>query len=310
MTLLHVLEPGLLTTVQDLGRPGYGAEGVAVSGAADALSIAVANRLAGNASWAPALEMTLAGGTFRLDADAIVGIAGSDFGATIDERPVPPWGSYAVAAGRVVRFGGTREGARAYLAIRGGLAVPRFLGSASTHLPSGLGGFEGRPLRRGDELEVGGFAEVAIDLDPATVRELAFRKSLRVVAGPQVEWFAPEASRAFLASEFVVGESSDRTGVRLEGPRLAIEPARSLATEGVLPGHVQVTPDGRAIVLGVDGPTTGGYPKIAAVIAADLGALGQLRPRDRVRFAPVETAFARSEWERVRAIVAPARGRD
>lgn len=310
MSVLRVVEPGLLTTVQDLGRPGFGAEGVAASGAADAVSLAVANRLAGNAPGAPALEMTLLGGTFRLEAGGVVGIAGSDFGASIDGRPVSPWREYEVAPGGTVRFEATREGARAYLAIHGGIAVPPFLGSASTHLPSGLGGFEGRPLRRGDRLGSGGSPEGGIDLDSAAIRRIVFRRTLRVVAGPQEGWFAPEARRAFLESEFVVGESSDRTGVRLEGPTLAIEPARSLATEGVFPGQVQVTPDGRAIVLGVDGPTTGGYPKIAAVIAADLAAMGQLRPRDRVRFERVEARFARSEWERVNGILAPTRGRD
>jgi biotin-dependent carboxylase-like uncharacterized protein len=310
MSVLHVVEPGLLTTVQDLGRPGFGAEGVAVSGAADGVSLAVANRLAGNAPGAPAIEMTLVGGTFRLDAGGVVGIAGSDFGATIDGRPAPAWRAYEVAPGGTVRFGSTRDGARAYLAVRGGIVVPPFLGSASTHLPSGLGGFEGRPLRRGDRLEIGGSPGGAIDLEPGAIHGIVFRKTLRVVAGPQERWFAPEARRAFVDSEFVVGESSDRTGVRLEGPILAIEPARSLATEGVLPGQVQVTPDGRAIVLGVDGPTTGGYPKIAGVIAADLAALGQLRPRDRVRFERVEAGLARSEWARVRAIVAAGNGRD
>ncbi len=309
MSVLHVVEPGLLTTVQDLGRPGYGAEGVAVSGAADAVSLAVANRLAGNAPGAPALELTLVGGTFGFDAPGVVGIAGSDFGATIDGRPAPPWKAYEVAPGTTLSFGATREGARAYLAVRGGIAVPPFLGSASTHLPSGLGGFEGRPLRRGDRLEMGRSPGGAIEFEPGAFHRIVFRKVLRVVAGPQEGRFAPETRRAFVESEFVVGESSDRTGVRLEGPTLAIEPAPPLATEGVLPGQVQVTPDGRAIVLGVDGPTTGGYPKIAAVIAADLPALGQLRPRDRVRFERVEARLARSEWARVRAIVAPGRGR-
>ncbi len=306
MNVLEVVDSGLLTTVQDLGRPGFGAEGVAASGAADAVSLAVANGLAGNAPGAPALEMTLLGGTFRFDAGGFVGIAGSDFGATIDGRPAPPWRAYEVAPGGIVRFGATREGARGYLGIHGGIAVPPFLGSASTHLPSGLGGFGGRALRRGDRLEIGGSPAGGIETDPVRIRRIVFRSTLRVVGGPQEGWFTAAARRAFFEGEFVVGESSDRTGVRLVGPSLAIEPARSLATEGVLPGQVQVTPDGRAIILGVDGPTTGGYPKIAAVIAADLPALGQLRPRDRVRFERVDATFARAEWERLRGILAPA----
>lgn len=296
MGRVRVLAPGLLTTVQDLGRPGYGREGVAVSGAADGLSLRVANALAGNPEGAAALEMTLLGGTFRFEAKALVALAGSDFGAVLERRngegsgSLAPWSSFLVGAGDVLRLGPSRKGARAYLAVHGGFAVPPFLGSAATHLPSGLGGHEGRALRAGDALEIGpadGPASEPRSLEPTEAEALLFRSTLRVVPGPQAEWFPDEIHTAFLGSEFVVDESSDRTGVRLAGPALAAKGACSLLTEGVVPGQIQATPDGRAIVLFVDGPTTGGYPKIASVIAADLPALGQLRPRDRLRFAPV-----------------------
>ncbi len=308
MGWVRVLAPGLLQTVQDLGRPGYGREGVAVSGAADGFSLRIANRLLGNPEGAAALEMTLLGGAFLFEEDALVAVAGSDFGAVLERRDgegsasLAPWSSCSVNAGDVLRFGPSRRGARAYLAVRGGFAVPSFLGSAATHRPSGLGGHEGRALRTGDALELGpgeGPAPEPRSLDPTEADALLFRSTLRVVPGPQAEWFADENHMAFLGSEFVVDESSDRTGVRLAGPPLAVNRARSLLTEGVVPGQVQATPDGRAIVLFVDGPTTGGYPKIASLIAADLPALGQLRPRDRVRFAPVTLREARGAWSSI-----------
>lgn len=308
MARIRVLAPGLLTTLQDLGRPGYGREGVAVSGAADGFSLRIANRLLGNPEGAAALEMTLLGGRFLFEEKALVALAGSDFGAVLERRggegsgSLAPWSSFLVGAGDVLRLGPSRSGARAYLAVRGGFAVQPFLGSAATHLPSGLGGHEGRALRAGDVLEIGpaeGPAPVARSLDPSEAEALLFRSTLRVVPGPQAEWFGDEVHVAFLGSEFVVDESSDRTGIRLTGPALAAKGACTLLTEGVVPGQVQATPDGRAIVLFVDGPTTGGYPKIASVIAADLPALGQARPRDRVRFASVTLEEARGAWSSV-----------
>ena len=293
-----MLAPGLLTTVQDLGRPGFEAEGVARGGAADPVSLRVANRLVGNPDEAAALEMTLVGGAYRFDGRTVAGIAGSDLDACWERAPggrVPlrPWSAIRIEAGDILRFGSTRDGARAYLAVPGGIAVPRVLGSASTHLPSGIGGHLGRALRKGDVLEAAGAGGTLREVDSGPLREIVFRTTLRFVDGPQHDWFDAEAKGALAAGVFLVEESSDRTGVRLSGPWPSVRSSLSMWTEGVLPGQIQVTPDGRGIVLGVDGPTTGGYPKIASVLAADLSALGQLRPRDRVRFAPVDLAAAR-----------------
>lgn len=299
MTRVEVLAPGLLTTVQDLGRPGFEAEGVPRGGAADPVSLRAANRLAGNPEGAAALELTLVGGAYRFDSPARVGVAGSDLDASCTrgdgrERPVPTWSAIRVGAGDVLRFGSTRDGARAYLAVSGGIAVPRVMGSASTHGPSGMGGYRGRALRKGDVLETGDTPGVPREFDPVPLRGIVFRKTLRVVPGPQYDWFGAAAARALAAGEFVLAESSDRTGIRVTGPWPAAPPGSTMWTEGALPGQVQVPPEGGGIILGVDGPTTGGYPKIATVIAADLPALGQLRPRDRVRFAFVDLAEARA----------------
>jgi biotin-dependent carboxylase-like uncharacterized protein len=273
-----VRAPGLLTTVQDLGRFGYGPLGVSPCGAADPVALRLGNRLLGNADSAPALEMTLLGGTFHFPEGAIVAVTGSDFG-------VPLWASQELAPCQTLVFGPTRSGARCYLCVRGGLAVPLFLGSASTQFAAGIG----KPLRAGDVLAIAdstaGFRPCAV-ADPPILR-----KVLRVTAGPQADWFAADLSGA----EYRVTEDSNRTGLRLEGPPLGqLEPGRTMITEGVSLGAVQVPPGGQPILLFVDQQTTGGYPKIANVIAADLASVGQLRPRDTVRFEPVSPADARA----------------
>jgi antagonist of KipI len=296
MNTIEVQEPGLLTTVQDLGREGFGPIGVSPSGAADALSLRLGNRLVGNDDNTAALEMTLVGGAFLFKPDAVIALAGSDFGATLDSAPVPLWESIQAPPGALLRFGATRSGARCYLCVRGGIAVEPFLGSASTHLLSGLGGFAGRPLRRGDVLRIGAAAASFCQrrANPNALKVLTPRKILRVTAGPQSDWFSASAQRAFYASSYRVAENSNRMGLRLEGAKVAPAPAREMLTEGVSLGAIQVPPGGQPIILFVEQQTTGGYPKIANIIAADLPSVGQLRPRDEIRFERVEFATAQS----------------
>ncbi|HKQ87205.1 MAG TPA: biotin-dependent carboxyltransferase family protein, partial [Candidatus Acidoferrales bacterium] len=185
---------------------------------------------------------------------------------------------------------------RCYLCVRGGISVPMFLGSASTHLLSGLGGFEGRALRKGDVLKIeaasGPFRRKAIALHMA--RELSARNVLRVTPGPQADWFPESVQRSFYSSSYRVGEQSNRMGLRLEGPPLLLQDARPMLTEGVSLGAIQVPSGGSPIILFVDQQTTGGYPKIANVISADLHRVGQFRPRDEIRFEQVTFEKARS----------------
>jgi antagonist of KipI len=295
MNSLIVHEPGLLTTVQDLGRDGFGPLGVSPSGAADSLSLRMGNLLVGNREDAAALEMTLVGGVFTFTNDALVGLAGSDFAASLDGAPLAMWESRTIPAGVSLQFSATRSGARCYLCVKGGIDIPLFLGSASTHLLSGMGGFHGRALRRGDALDISeaGASSGKRRLNPAITDALRPRKTLRVTPGPQADWFPESARGALCENTYRVAETSNRMGLRLEGTR--IEPAqREMITEGVALGAIQVPPDGRPIVLFVEQQTTGGYPKIANVIAADLHSVGQLRPRDEIRFELVDLATAQS----------------
>ena len=296
MSVIQVQAPGLLTTVQDLGREGFGPLGVSPSGAADPISLRLGNRLVANAESAAGLEMTLLGGTFLFPEGAILALTGSDFGATLDGAVVDPWMSIKVRPGQTLRVGPARSGARCYLCVHGGIAVKPFLGSASTHILSGLGGFEGRALRRGDVLRIGSatgsFRKRTIT--PPARERLAPRKTLRVTPGPQSNWFSESSLRSFYSGTYRVGEQSNRMGLRLEGAPVTQSSGGEMITEGVSLGAVQVTHGGLPIILFVEQQTTGGYPKIANVISADIHRVGQLRPRDEIRFEQVTLETARS----------------
>jgi antagonist of KipI len=284
--VIEVLSAGLLTTVQDLGRPGYAALGIAAGGAADPLALRLGNRLVGNPEGAPALEMTQLGASLRFHDPAWVAFTGAA-GVAAD---VPLWTCFPVAAGEVLRGGAMRDGVRSYLCVAGGLQVPQVLGSAATLLRSGLGGLDGRALRRGDVLAVApGPRPRLAHIAAAAVARLypaGQPRVFRVTDGPQRDLYSQQALSTLLSAEYVVSEQSDRLGVRLAGPPVQ-RAGPELLTEGVFLGAVQIPADGQPIVLGVDQQTTGGYPKPVAVIATDLPRLGQLRPGDRVRFVPV-----------------------
>jgi len=297
VSVIHVQKPGLFTTVQDLGREGFGPMGVSPSGAADSVSLRIGNRLVGNAEGAAALEMTLLGGGFLFPQGAIIALTGSDFGATLDGSTVESWNPIEISPGQTLSMGPTRSGARCYLCVRGGIEVKLFLGSASTHILSGLGGLDGRPLRKGDVLNIGpkrgAFRTGA--LSTHTLGRLAPRKILRVTPGPQSGWFPEASQRQFYASTYRVSEESNRMGLRLEGdPIPTPSGGGEMTTEGVSLGAIQIPEAGQPIVLFVEQQTTGGYPKIANVISADLASVGQLRPRDEVRFEKVSWDIARS----------------
>ena len=286
--MIRVLVPGLMTTVQDLGRPGLGDLGVPAGGAADAHALRLGNLLLGNDEGAAALEATLVGPDLLFEEAALVVLAGAPFGARLDDAPLPAWEAVKVPAGERLAMGRAFSGTRAYVCVRGGLDVPSVLGSRATDVATGFGGLDGRPLRPGDRLAVGPARGEPRGrrVDAAAARWSGPRRRLRVTPGPQCDWFRGDVVEAFFSRSFRVSASSSRTGVRLEGEALAA-PARSLVTEGVAAGAVQIPPAGLPIVLLVEHPSTGGYPKIGSVISADLSALAQLRPGEEVRFARV-----------------------
>jgi len=283
-----VARPGFLTTVQDLGRFHFGHLGVSASGAADPVSLRIGNLLVGNAESAPALEMTLVGGVFAFRRPALVALTGADMQATLDDETLPPALVVAVAPGQTLRCGPARAGARTYLCVRGGISVPAVLGSASTHLASGLGGHAGRALRAGDTLYIGHEPASRPPARGATPEHIActlLRTTvLRITPGRHADRFEPTQRMALVSTAFAVTEASDRMGLRLRGRALAAPAGGRMLTEGVPLGAIQVPQDGQPIIISVEHQTTGGYPQLASVIAADLHRVGQLRPRDVVRF--------------------------
>jgi antagonist of KipI len=279
---IEVLDAGLFTTVQDLGRPGFGTMGVSASGAADAVSLRVGNLLVGNREGAAALEMTLTGGTFAFPQGGVVALAGSDMGAGL-----PLWTACTLEPGDVLRCGPSLTGARGYLCVRGGISVPLFLGSASTHVLTGLGG---RVVARGDVLRVGEDAVGPMrEVNPGVLLRLSPRKVIRATDGPQWDWFGS----SFFAGRYCVTEEANRMGLRLGGATFGMDKPGKMLSEGVALGAVQIAAGGQPIIMFVEQQTSGGYPKIANVIAADMHSVGQLRPRDEVRFVKVSLEEAR-----------------
>jgi antagonist of KipI len=306
MSVIQIQSPGLFTTVQDLGRPGFGPMGLSPSGAADPIALRLGNRLVGNADSVAALEMTLIGGTFLFPEGGMAALAGSDFGASLDDQPVTTWVVLKIKSGQTLRLGPTRSGARCYLCIQGGIKVNSFLGSASTHILSGLGGFEGRALRKGDVLNVGQAAATFRQrkISSQLLESLSPRRVLRVTSGPQSEWFPESSQELFYSKTYRVTEDSNRMGLRLEGTAIPPHSKGQMITEGVCLGAVQIPDGGQPIILFVEQQTTGGYPKIANVISADLPSIGQLRPHDEIRFKKVDFKSARDIFKEQEAILA------
>lgn len=289
--MIEVLRAGLLDLVMDPGRPGWGALGVPAGGAADPGALAAANRLVGNADAAAGLEITLAGPLLRFPQGGVAALTGARFAATRGSGAPVAWNETLVLApGETLELGRAAAGCRCWLALRGGLAVPELMGSRSTFLPAGFGGHRGRALIAGDRLACGRAAGALRLLRGHP--PLAAEGPLRVLAGPQVGGFDDAGLAAFFGGDYRVVGASDRRGLRLAGAAVT-HACGELPSQGVLPGAVQVPPDGQPIILGWDGPVTGGYPVIAAVVSADGPRLAQLRPGDTVRFTTVEADAAR-----------------
>lgn len=299
-----------LATVQDGGRTGYRAEGVPLCGAMDVAALAIANGLVGNPRELAAIEWALAGGALRFDSAAVVAIAGAEVELTCNGASVPGNTSLDLKAGDELAIGRFARGAYAYLAVRGGIAVPEVLGSRSTYLPAGFGGLDGRRLRAADVLPVGqaGRRKTREILTSITPSERAVARTIRAVEGPNTDAFTREFRAAFWGDQFTLSASSNRTGYRLERKAHQDHATRSAPSEPACAGAIQVPDGAGAIVLMADGPTVGGYPKIGVVASVDIPLLAQCVPGDRVGFELVPIDEAQRLLRTARSLArAPAR---
>ena len=313
---LRVESFGLLTTLQDLGRRGFQHLGVGPGGALDEVSHRMANLLVGNPDPAPTLEMTLTGPNLRFETESMIALCGADLSPTIEDQPVPLWRPVLVGAGSLLRFGRPAQGARGYLAVGGGFQVPRVMGSASTHLTAGFGGFQGRSLKIGDRLETGPPGEhyptlrtrfhqgqrpfLSPDWFAPWSQEFDFVQpaTLRLIPGPQWPLLTGESRHSLLGTAFTVAPNSDRMGIRMQGPRLALDQPLEMVSSGVATGTLQLPPDGSLILLMADRQTTGGYPRLGEVASVDLPKTAQLRPGETLRFSPVSLEEAQELYLR------------
>lgn len=303
MNTVTVLKPGAQTQLQDGGRFGWQRFGVPVGGAMDLWSHRVANLLAGNAGDEATLEILLMGPSLRFEGAATIALCGADLSVQVAGELLPMHERIELPAGTQLDFGKRVNGLRCYLAVRGGFAVPPVMGSRSTFVRGGFGGFAGRALRKGDVLPIGP-AAAAGALPPAVLPDeidvpvpLAAAQAVtpvRVVPGEHAALFAPEVHALMAQSAYQLSPQSDRMGYRLEGPALPRLPGGELISEGVSFGTVQVPPDGQPIVLMAERQSAGGYPKIAHVASVDLPLLAQMAPRQALRFVPVSLAEAQA----------------
>lgn len=289
MPTLRVEKPGLLTTVQDLGRPNAIVAGVQVGGAMDRFAHSAANLLVGNDPAAATLECTVRGPVLVADQACMVAITGAEFDAHVNGAPVPAWTSLPLGPGDKLTFAGRREGARIYIAVAGGFAGERWLGSLSTNLMAGRGGMDGRPLRAGDTLMVAGEtrkpAQVGCSV-PAEMQPAYRDHTLYAIAGPHLKRLEPESRGALFQATYRLSNESDRMGYRLEGPRLAVT-GEELLSFGLVAGAIQVPHNGQPILLMADFQTAGGYPVVATVVSASLPIAAQLLPGDELRLMSV-----------------------
>jgi antagonist of KipI len=294
----EVLEPGILTTIQDLGRYGFSQFGVPPSGALDTFSLRVGNLLVGNREEETCLEITLTGLRVKALREVVIAITGGNLSPALNGEPLEMWRTHLLVEGDAVAFKKVQAGCRAYLSVSGGFIVPRIMGSSSTYLSGNFGGLEGRKLRRGDILHTPdipspmdklGF-RFPSDWTPSSEKEVL----LRVIPGPQDHHFTEKGFQTFSSSSYQVTRQCDRMGVRLEGPKIErrSDVEESIISEGLISGAIQVPGDGKPIIILTE-LVTGGYTKIAAIISRDLPKVAQLKPGDQVRFKPVSLEESR-----------------
>lgn len=304
---LMMLKSGLLTTVQDTGRYGYQKDGIVVGGAMDTVALRIGNLLAGNPEKAAALEITLSGPRIQFTEDHLIALTGADLSATINGVPFKMWRPAFVKKGSILAFGTPEAGCRSYLTVSGGIEVPKILGSYATYVRAGFGGFKGRALKDGDVIPVTTCVskysdfrqhladsmhlleqvQVSWSIAPHLYPHYIPAPAIKALKGPEYDLFTEESRTYLWENEFIISPQSDRMGYRLQGSSLNLKEPADMLSGAVTFGTIQVPPEGNPIVLMADHQTTGGYPRIAQVITADLPLLAQLVPGSRLRFEEV-----------------------
>ncbi len=312
---IQVLRPGLMTTIQDLGRYGFQKFGVLVGGAMDQHSLRIANLLVGNKEGEGALEVNLFGTTLQFNEDTLIAITGGDLQASIDGIKAPTWRPLLIRSGEVLTFTSAIKGCRAYIAFAGGIQVPEVMGSKSTYIRAQIGGFYGKALQKGDRFECGMMNErneaifsqlqkcsghVAWSVNGHPFVNMNQARTIRVLRGTEYEYFDKDSQQTLFQETYEITSQADRMGYRLEGPPLTLNEPLELLSEGVTYGTIQIPPNGKPIILMADRQTTGGYPKIGQVISTDLAHLAQFQPLDEIKFKEVsmeeaEYAFINNE---------------
>ena len=290
--MIKIISAGLLSTVQDLGRFGVMKDGFTQSGAMDSYSMQIANRLCANEPNAPVIEMTMLGITARFMSERVFAVSGGRFEMTLNNEPIRTNKAYIAGQGDVLAIKGSKSGMRCYLAVNGGFDVPLFMGSASTNLKLGVGGFEGRRLMPNDEIKIK--KAPMIDVTDREIDEFTYDDvvRVRVVLGPQDDMFTKTDLAFFTQQRYTVTPNLDRMGIRLNGIALRGKDTLDIISDGIVFGSVQITKSGMPIILMADHQTTGGYAKIATVISADLPKLAQLKPYNKVCFDVVDVKKA------------------
>lgn len=294
---IKVLKGGLLSTIQDTGRFGYRKEGIILCGAMDTLALRTGNLLVGNSEDEAGIECTLLGPRILFESDQLIALSGADLSAAIDDIPLKMWRPVLVRKGSVLSFGASVTGCRSYLTVAGGFAVPKVLGSRSTYLRAGFGGWKGRALQAGDYIPFRERYQETLhnfnwSCDLSNFYPDLNDHVIRVIKGPEHELFSANSLQAFFGQEFQLSNESDRMGYRLKGAALNLETPQEMISSAVTFGTVQVTSNGDSIVLMADHQTTGGYPRIAQVATADFSKLAQLQTGQKIRFEFITLAQA------------------
>ncbi|WP_102261506.1 5-oxoprolinase subunit C family protein [Mesobacillus jeotgali] len=300
--LLKVLKPGLQTTVQDLGRTGYQQYGISPSGALDSYSLQMANLLVGNPLYEAGLEVTMMGPSLGALKDVSMAICGGNLQPMVNKKKVSMWKSFVFRKGDILSFGKVESGARAYIGFAGGIDVPLVLGSKSTFINGTMGGFNGRALDAGDIVQGMPFVRKNRFLHKDFIPEYHAQIEIRVILGPHLEKFHPDAIKRFLSNEYTISPQSNRMGYRLAGPELNHIDGADIISDAIPAGGIQVPSNGQPIILLAERQTTGGYARIATVISVDLPLLAQAMPGTKIRFAGITIEEAQELYRKQRKL--------